>query len=571
MLNLNYNIIGAGRTDVTRSIDLRAFYKWNYDGKTVFANGFSRTQIANATFNLNANGTNAVNIVTSSNDGFSSIESLPVTASMQGTGQWPVTGSTTMSLFIEAGGDAQHQPFYFLSAVSCSAAEGNIASKSGSLLEAKFTSSFSFGYSVTSSILHAKGNGYNPPINVLATGSAKSIYSQNSGSITTFNIFKDRNVLVSGGIGSITGSQSTSFAYEYAFNLTASLTGSSNWPHSSSFLYPTQSIIIPDLGIDVKSYVSQSIITASFSASKDTPYQITASVETRYVPAFTASLLVVGGGGGTVGGTTTKAVGGGGAGALYTGSIVIVPNRYYTINVGDGGKNINDTTASMGTASLFYGYDATNAGIGDDSILIITASGGEPGGMTIGNIGVGGNSGTVTAIKNGSTILNLGPFTASAVTTSGGGGGASFGQNGTPPKGVNGASGGDGGNGTITVFPGFPLEYFAGGGGGGGDDVSTQSAIGGLGGFGGGGAGSVGFGNPAAANSGGGAGGAGTYAPGQSATGGANGGSGVVKIAYLGTPVATGGIISYDGNATTHTFISGSNTFIYALEPQQYP
>jgi hypothetical protein len=420
-----------------------------------------------------------------------------------------------------------------------------------------------------------KGNVFNPLVKVLATGS-NSIYSNSQGTKTTLNIVKNINEPISMSIGFITGSQASSFQYEYAFNITSSLTASANWPLSSSFIYPTMSLSIPEVGIDRISYVTSSILTASFAANTNTTYTITASIAPRYIPAFTASLLVVGGGGGTVGGKVGKAAGGGGGGALYTGSIVIVPNRYYTIQVGDGGKNINDATASMGTASLFYGYDAINAGIGDDSILIITASGGQPGGMTVGNIGVAGNSGTVTAIKNGSTILNLGPFTASAVTTTGGGGGASFGQNGTPTKGVNGTGGGDGGNGTITVFPSFPLEYFAAGGGGGADTVSQQGALGGLGGFGGGGNGgwlnpASGFGVDGAANSGGGAGGAGAYAGGQGATGGANGGSGVVKIAYLGTPVATGGIITYDGNATTHTVISGSNTFIYALEPQTNP
>jgi hypothetical protein len=242
---------------------------------------------------------------------------------------------------------------------------------------------------------------------------------------------------------------------------------------------------------------------------------------------YSASIVVAGGGGGGNAGNF-GAGGGGGAAMAVSQSISIIPNVTYQINVGAGGA-----TGSKGQDSYLIGFDD------NDTIPIsFYAGGGNPGGVQD-----GGNSGTGSIVRAGVTtsysaftggtgelVINaFGPQKA-------GGGGASNAANGGNGT-VGGAQGGNGGNG------------FSAGGGGGFFGAGPTGA------YGNGGSNGTGTGY------GSGGGGATTQSPGG-LTAGSNG---VAQISYAGQPkafVTNATTVTADG-VTTHTFASGSGTFIY--------
>ena len=242
---------------------------------------------------------------------------------------------------------------------------------------------------------------------------------------------------------------------------------------------------------------------------------------------YSASIVVAGGGGGGNAGNF-GAGGGGGAAMAVSQSISIIPNVTYQINVGAGGA-----IGSKGQDSYLIGFDD------NDTIPIsFYAGGGNPGGVQD-----GGNSGTGSIVRAGVTtsysaftggtgelVINaFGPQKA-------GGGGASNAANGGNGT-VGGAQGGNGGNG------------FSAGGGGGFFGAGPTGA------YGNGGSNGTGTGY------GSGGGGATTQSPGG-LTAGSNG---VAQISYAGQPkafVTNATTVTADG-VTTHTFASGSGTFIY--------
>jgi hypothetical protein len=574
MLNLNLNIIGSGDffgsgSARSRGSNFLALWNWDFDERTVGIDAPNMDAIAHASFSLNAQNSNAIGISDDAGSQFQSIEDLPVTASLSGSGQWPVTGSCTMSLYIAApGGDPDTEPFYFTGAVSCSAAEGNISTTSGSIIVCETTSSKNFIYFVSASIIHHKGNEYNPLVKVLATGS-NSIYSNSQGSNTTLNIIKDENVIVSASIGNITGSQTTEFQYDYAFNITSSLTSSANWPRSQSHIYPTSSLIIPEVGISVTTYSTSSIITASFAADTNTTYTITASVAPRYIPAFSASFSAIAGGAGGGAGDGVSPGAGGGSGAAYTASLNILPNKLYNVvigNSGSAGQNGQSTELTIWDSGFIYE-------------IPITVS--LQGGLTPTNVN-GGNQGTGSFIVNGSpsnlvTFLGgtgLGPQNIGGTLYTGTGGGAGVranGENGiiTPP-----ANSGDGGLGSEESG----LFAALGGGGGGGADkrnnINSSRGIGGIP-YGGAGGGTdtnqQGF--PATGYGAGGGGGTSTNTGGPM-LGGA-GSRGTLIIRYYGSGsklTTTNATTTYvpEGNYTEHIFNVGTGSFIYNFEPQLF-
>jgi hypothetical protein len=126
-----------------------------------------------------------------------------------------------------------------------------------------------------------KGNVYNGPINWLAKNESPSTTTENvNGFTSSFNIVKDRNVRLVN-LQEVTGSTSSSFNNTYALNITSSLTASIINDTTGS---TTMSITIPEAGITTSSILFNSssagieIITASFVASQNEPYNITASV-----------------------------------------------------------------------------------------------------------------------------------------------------------------------------------------------------------------------------------------------------------------------------------------------------
>lgn len=267
--------------------------------------------------------------------------------------------------------------------------------------------------------------------------------------------------------------------------------------------------------------------------------------------------LAAGGGGGAAGGggsgVSVFGAGAGGGGAqAFSASINIIPNVGYQINIGGGGAGGVASPGLLGGAngqssSFIYWNDTDETG----PITLLAAPGRGASSSDGGTSGDGFTGGA-----DGSTSLGTN-------SAGGGGGTQQNGENGN----VDGAGfGGDGG--------------FGGGGGGGaargnanfgaGENYSTilvpgtsvpinNGAAGGIG-----GSGSPDTGQAGQPGSNGGGGGGSSDSFSTSFSGGA-GGTGVLKIAYVGKTKATGGTITYDvpNNITTHTFGSGSSTFLY--------
>jgi hypothetical protein len=251
--------------------------------------------------------------------------------------------------------------------------------------------------------------------------------------------------------------------------------------------------------------------------------------------------LVVAGGGASGGDNA----GGGGAGGLRSGSISITPGTYNVI-VGGGG--------------ITYPQNGKNSLLGLASASIAIGGGaGSTNELPAGNGGSGGGGGGLGDIFQGNRggANNDGPNQGRG----GGGGALTSGSDATQSPGLF-DRGGNGGSGSLWING----TRYAGGGGGSSPGSPFSSIPGGLGGPGGGGTGGNTFNNPAGTpgvdNTGGGGGGGFTSQ---------RGGSGIVIIAYSGSvQQATGGIVSYDGTYTYHTFTSaslaatnGTGSFIY--------
>jgi hypothetical protein len=483
-----------------------------------------------------------------------------------------------MQLYIAApGGTVDNEPYFYTANATYTAALNN-GSISGSILANSFTASKNFIYFVSGSVVHTKGNPYSPLINSLSTGSYTASWNQNSGSLAQFNIIKDQNVFVSGA-AFVTASFTSSFYNNYAFNITASLTASANWPTSQSYLYPTMSITIPEAGVSIQSYQTASIITASFAASTNATYTITASAWANQIPQIKSTIVAVAGGGagstnqeppqGSVGGSG----GGGGAAYVFDNNFQIVPNVYYTFNIGSASK--------AGDSQLF----------GQDTSLIgsaLTSSGFVPftlklqGGRTNSTLQGGatpyingGDSGTGSLlIGTTTTLLNknnggTGSWNASGGGAGGGGassfisGGASFASG--PFQGIGGA----GANGVSSSVFGYTAFFGAGGGGAGWDEAPRENYFGPGGTTGGGRGGNQGEGGfPGEPGTFYGAGGGG----GNSEIG--YGFGGVLMIQYEGKPLLTfsGTVItSTENGLTTHLINTGSGTFIYNFQPVPDP
>ena len=246
-------------------------------------------------------------------------------------------------------------------------------------------------------------------------------------------------------------------------------------------------------------------ISASFLVGSAQNYTITGSIIWNSPPTLSIEYLVVAGGGGP--GSFNSAVapsrwpGGGGAGGFKTGSATLSNPTSLSVVVGAGGNINND-----GQPSAFNELTSSGGGKGGNETNYNGNSGGSGGG---GNTSGLGGAGIAGEGNDG----GAGYYASVTIYQGGGGGGA----------------GGIG----YPAYPGPTKAWldgnqYAGGGNGVKPDVSGSLTSG--------------------------SGGNSNLGVGQ---------NGIVKIRYAGSgSQATGGIITYSGSYTYHTFISGG-TFTY--------
>ena len=213
-------------------------------------------------------------------------QSVDVTVS--GSGVWPVTGSN--SLFINIGDGLG---FSVITGSVLSQALGNM-NESGSKVSASFFPEGLREYNIDFGVQHTKGNIYNPPVLVL-TKQEEDITGLSTtfpinGYTSSFNVTNNESEY-DFQLAEVSGSVTSSFPYEYNFGLTASLTASVNNATGST----TMSITIPEIGYSAESRffnpsTTTAILTGSFSATTDSPYHITASVEYNKGNQSTASI-----------------------------------------------------------------------------------------------------------------------------------------------------------------------------------------------------------------------------------------------------------------------------------------
>ena len=451
MLNYNVNYIEPAR-QAKNNFDYRPNFYWNYEDKSVASDNNNIAASASGSFTITGPNSNATLISTNQNGTFAGIETTPYTASISGSGQWPITGSTTMSLYIFGVQNNDFcSPYNFYQSVSGSEKLGTLAAASGSIISNKFTGSLTQTYYVTGSIIHTKGNIYNPAVNWIGKTPYNGAVLPIMDITSSLTIVKDANVgLVNTSF--VTESKSGSFQYEYAMSVTASVSSSYTYLYdTASFpsllnLKTTMSLEIPEINASLSSSAQSSLLTASFYATTNTPYTITASIAGTYViPAFSASIVVVGAGGGGAaggggGGTTLFGGGGaGGAGGVYKFDTLIQPFSKYTVN----------TVGTFGSGGL-----NSTAGVPP---VPTSASLGQNGGLT--------SLTYFTSNKTTATLIASGGFGA--------------GQEYTPsPSASNfGGSSGNGYLGGQIPFQGKE-KYFGGGGGGGTQQVGQSAGTG---------------------------------------------------------------------------------------------
>ena len=564
MLNYNLNIIEPLKQD-KKNEDVRPPINWDFHSFASGSDNPDNNELGFATMSINAVNTNCIQVSSDSGNSFTTDAQSEVTASLTGS-KWPVTGSTTMSLYT-AGitYDPSSVDQYYFAAISASASQiVATPSVTGSIITSSFLASEFYRWFISGSIVHVKGNIWNPKVNykIQVTSPSASYVS------SSFLIVKDTpNVNVVSQIYT-TSSNSGSVDYLYAFNMSASLSGSEPfWDSSYSFKEYTMSLSIPEIGAYSQSFYTNSNLTASWTATSNNPYNITASIELKPWTPFEVEIIAVGGGG-AGGGTADRYVsgGGGGAGSYVSASWMIPVSPVLTsfdITIGAGGAgNTGAVSGSAGNDTTVYWNSST-------SNVLIAKGGGGGGSATIGGGGstagsntaaadggsgggaTGGGNQTITlpatkpenstyAFSTGSNGNNGASYVFSSnIVSLGGGGGGALSTGGAPST----SNGGAGGTGTTNLF-----GTFANGGAGGDIFSGFGSSVGANG-------------TNASANTGNGGQGAkgGTTIDGGTISGtyrGGDGGSGIVIIRYRGPQVATGGTVTQTLNYTTHTFTS---------------
>lgn len=280
MLNYNLNIIEPSKQE-KKNEDVRPPIFWSFASFASASDSTDLGELGFATMSINAVNSNCIQISQDATGFFETDAQFPVTASMTGS-NWPITGSTTMSLYT-AGitYDPASVNQYYFAAISASALDiYNNPSYTASKITNNFSASEFFRFYPEGRIYHTKGNVYNPVIN-WRTKNVSTIndYTQVNGYSASFSIVKDANVSLAS-IQEVTGSaQSGSFNNNYALNITASFTANVNNVTGST----TMSFEIPQAGLvqTAKFFNPNTTVaygTGSFVAISNSPYAITSSV-----------------------------------------------------------------------------------------------------------------------------------------------------------------------------------------------------------------------------------------------------------------------------------------------------
>jgi hypothetical protein len=289
--------------------------------------------------------------------------------------------------------------------------------------------------------------------------------------------------------------------------------------------------IAADATTDGTKELGINLLTGSINGTSvaTTPTPIVVNYHSQPPEPYSIDDLVVAGGGGG-GDSAYGGGGGGGAGGMKIGTITVLPNFSYILNVGAGGVggigsgSVGTSGFSSNISSPAPGFTAvTTTGGGSGGAAIFPFNFGQATGVPGGSGGGGSNTFSPwTGAPGGSGISGQGnpggsgtavPQGPAIYTGAGGGGGAgTAGTNAVAPQPTG--PGATGGNGLTWAYTG-PETYYAGGGAGSG---------GGNGGNGGGGNSPVPTGQASAGTSGSGGGGAGGF------PGGGAGGSGVVIL-----------------------------------------
>lgn len=284
MLNYNLNINSPLQQE-KKNEDVRPPIYWDFHSFTSASDNSDLNEGSYGFMTIDAVNTNCINVSVDSGNLFTTDAQFPITASMTGS-NWPLTGSVTMSLntFGISYDPVTPNQFYSASVSASSLDLYNNPNISGSKLMNAFSASEFVRYYISGSIVAKKGNPFNGPINWKVSSSSttqdlEGNQSQLNNNSSSFNLKKDLAMMVS--YSNITSSINGTYANFYSFNQTASLT-SSILPNTTGSV--TMSLEIPEIGFSTSSRFFNptsagiKILSASFIADTNTPYNITASV-----------------------------------------------------------------------------------------------------------------------------------------------------------------------------------------------------------------------------------------------------------------------------------------------------
>jgi hypothetical protein len=291
-MNLNYNINNS-LLNRNRNFFLgKVEYLWRrvvsvadgaQSGSIIFGTG-SITYTPYAPTTLFVSGTYSAEEL-----GSGSALGIPVDISVTGSGEWPTTGSNV--LYISIGGNLGFNQY---TSSVFTAADDNMNLSSGSRISSSFAPLGNQEYSIDFGLSHTKGNIYNPIVNWKSENTSPISTTEliNGNTTASFNIVKDEVVPLAY-VKEVSSSFSSQFDYEYNFGVTSSLTASIENNITGS---TTMSIEIPEAGVTkTEKYFNWTsegvqIITASFVATTDATYNITASVTYNKGNISTASI-----------------------------------------------------------------------------------------------------------------------------------------------------------------------------------------------------------------------------------------------------------------------------------------
>jgi hypothetical protein len=538
MLNYNLNINSQLQQD-KKNEDIRIPIFWTFQSVASASDSTDLGESGYASMSIYAPDSNALGIANDGSGNFDTDAQFYVRATLSGS-NWPVTGSTTMSIFTSG---ITYDPLainqYYFQAFSASAAE-IVANPSitGSVIQNDYSASEFYRFFNDARVTHMKGNSSNSVIKWYVTGSSDRYLTSSS-----LNIKKDANITeVSQSLEIETGSQ---FTNVYALNQTASIL-SNYQPYlsadSSSVNIAKIDLKVSQINFTSSAWISQSSapqtnsITASFVASETVPeYVISGSLIEYQIPTFAINVTAAGGGGGGGANPAIQAAGGGGGGMVVSASLVIVPNITYNIYVASG-----SAISASGDNTTFSGYNNFPV-----NTYYMFAGGGQAG--DTGNVNpiygaMGGDSG-IGYIVEGSVTSSFYP------KFSGGTGsiqGSSFGPRWSAGGGASNEFAG--GNGIIQVQGGDGANGFTAGGGGSQRGSGPTPPPPGRQGFNGSGI------------------------TGQGGGYGAGGQKGALYVSYIGSGsrfTTTNAVISYNGgtNVTTYEFLAGSGSLAYIAQP----